>query len=148
MAFKIEKGDVGLVPFIVKELSGEMDSEYFEYNENDLSKSIMDVVRSGGQFWVAWDEDEFVGICLGMIYPSIFNHGQMIAECIFTDVMPKYNKSRCKFNLREKFESWAKENEASLILYGSHDPKDIKSLKRKGFKRVEIKLIKRVDNGI
>lgn len=146
MTFRIEGGDVGLVPFIVKELNGEMDSEYFEYNESDLAKSIMSVVHAGGQFWIAWDDEEFVGMCLGVIYPSIFSHKQMIADCIFTDILPKYSKTRCKFNLRKQFEDWAVSEKADLIVYGTYDQKDIKSLKRKGFKRAEIKLIKRVNN--
>lgn len=150
---EIKDGEIFEVPYIAGEiklfndLAKESYAKFLTYDSKSVAASMNAVLRSGGKYWVLWDEDKFAGVCMGMIVPNFYNHDQTIAECIFVGVIPEHQRTRWGLKMMRKFEEWGKEQGADFLCFGGYDKKYIRNMKRNGFEQVDVKLMKRLENG-
>lgn len=142
---EIKEVDAALIPLVAFELEAFHDklglSKFTEYDEKSVTKSLFSITKRGGKCWALWDGEDFHGFCLGVVSPCILNHNQKIASCLILTVSKKYKRTQWVSKLMKEFESWGKENEASVVTYGG-DAVFERKLKRKGYTKVEAKLMK------
>ena len=120
-------------------------AEFQTYDEQALSEAIYEVIANGhGRMWVMWDDDKVVGMIMGHLAPNFFNSNQTMAVCAFVAVLPKYQRKKISKQLSMEFEEWGKGKGADTIVYSGYSKKFIDSMKRKGFKQVEVTLMKKV----
>ena len=145
---EIKEGNIADLPLIVNnvgvffELAQDGFGQFLTLSPMDFADNIHRVVQAGGKYWVLWNEGEFAGIIMGGIARNFYDNSQTIASCLFVAVLPEYQRSQWGSKLMAKFEDWAMENGADFVAYNGYDPKFIRTMKRKGYKQIEVKLMK------
>jgi len=118
-------------------------AKFQKYADQGFAKMLYDVIMNpNAKIWVAWDGNSLAGTIMGMIIPNFYDPSQIMADCGFVAVLPKYGRKHIGKKLRNAFEVWAKEMKADIKMYSGYNPKFITALKREGFIQTEVTLMK------
>jgi len=150
MAIEIKDATVADMPVMAKAAHVWHDiapyAEFQRYNEQNASDTVYQLLQNPNcKFVLAWDEEKMVGLLFGHLQPNFYDSSQMFARCAFYAVIPGYQKKGVSKMLRSTFEVWAKERGAGALAYTPYSKQAIASLKREGFKRVEVTMMKRLE---
>ena len=121
MALKIRQGDVDDIMQLV-ELGKEMHEEAPSFNQMDYDpKKLVQLgivlSEQGGMFLAEKDNDEVIGMFLGVIVPHFFGSDLMANDlCLF--VKKKYRGGTAAPRLVKAFEKWAFASGAKVLRYG------------------------------
>jgi len=116
------------------------------YDHKGLKKNLFDVIQNpDASMWVAWDNNKLAGAIMGMLIPNFYDPSQIMAECGFLAVLPKYGSKHIGKKLRHLFEQWAVNSGASILMYSGYSRKFITALKREDFTQTEVTLMKKVE---
>lgn len=121
MALKIRQGDVDDIVQLVQ-LGEEMHAEAPSFNQMDYDpKKLMQLglmlSEQGGMFLAEKEDNEVIGMFLGVIVPHFFGSDLMANDlCLF--VKKEYRGGTAAPRLIKAFEKWAFANGAKVLRYG------------------------------
>ena len=121
MALKIRQGDVDDIVALV-ELGREMHAEAPTFNKMDydpkkLIQLGIGLSEQGGMFLAEKDDNEIIGMFLGVVMPYYFGNNLMANDLCFF-VKKEHRGSTAAPRLIKAFEKWAWANGATALRFG------------------------------
>ena len=105
------------------------------YDEISVQDSLLQLHDNPlGIILVAWnDEEKFVGIVAGGIYPNFYNPRETVAHVGFICIELEHRKGIATGQLMDAFEQWALDMGANSLAYASNTKEWSQALKERGF---------------
>lgn len=147
---EIREAEIGDLPTMAKTGRYFHDiSDYgkvMSYDEIGVQDNLLRFIEDEQMFLAnAWEGEKMVGMIAGGVTRSFYDPNETMGQCVFVAVIPEAQQRKISKALMERFERWATENGASVLMYSGYSEKFIESMKRRGYVRGEVTMLKRVE---